>query len=39
MKQPQSFGNILCLSAMFGGMFAYVAGTPFVYIDYFHIPP
>ncbi|MEB3476694.1 Bcr/CflA family multidrug efflux MFS transporter [Pasteurella multocida] len=39
LKQPQSFGNILCLSAMFGGMFAYVAGTPFVYIDYFHIPP
>lgn len=39
LKQPQSFGYILCLSAMFGGMFTYVAGSPFVYINYFHILP
>ena len=23
----------------YGGMFAYVAGTPFVYISYYHVPP
>ncbi|AKD39106.1 bicyclomycin resistance protein-2 [Pasteurella multocida subsp. multocida OH4807] len=38
LKHRLSFGYILCLGAMFGGMFTYVAGTPFVYIDYFHIP-
>ncbi|SUC10732.1 bicyclomycin resistance protein-2 [Pasteurella canis] len=38
LKHRPSFGYILCLGAMFGGMFTYVAGTPFVYIDYFHIP-
>lgn len=30
-----------CLSSAFiyGGMFAYISGTPFVYIEYFGVPP
>ncbi|MGY2277535.1 Bcr/CflA family multidrug efflux MFS transporter [Pseudomonas monsensis] len=23
----------------YGGMYAYIAGTPFAYIDYYHVPP
>lgn len=23
----------------YGGLFAYIAGTPFAYIDYYHVPP
>ncbi|WP_252181168.1 Bcr/CflA family multidrug efflux MFS transporter [Azospirillum sp. B4] len=32
-------GYALTSSMIYGGMFAYIAGTPFVYIDYFHVRP
>jgi MFS transporter, DHA1 family, multidrug resistance protein len=28
-----------CLRFFYGGMFAYIAGTPFAYITYHHVPP
>ena len=31
-------GPALCAGCMFGGMFAYISGTPFIYIEYFHVP-
>ncbi|MDA3977656.1 Bcr/CflA family multidrug efflux MFS transporter [Gallibacterium sp. AGMB14963] len=39
LRNPPTVGYIFCLSSMFGGLFTYVAGTPFVYIDYFHFSP
>lgn len=39
LRDTTTVGYIFCLSAMFGGLFTYVAGTPFVYIDYFHFSP
>ncbi|MBB6252154.1 Bcr/CflA family multidrug efflux MFS transporter [Nitrospirillum iridis] len=32
-------GYALTSSMIYGGMFAYIAGTPFVYIEYFHVRP
>ncbi|MFC0322423.1 Bcr/CflA family multidrug efflux MFS transporter [Gallibacterium melopsittaci] len=39
LKHRATIGYIFCLASMFGGLFTYVAGTPFVYIDYFHFSP
>jgi MFS transporter, DHA1 family, multidrug resistance protein len=34
-----ALGYGLGAAAAFGGMFAYITGTPFVYIEYFNVPP
>ncbi|MBL4720505.1 MAG: Bcr/CflA family multidrug efflux MFS transporter, partial [Alphaproteobacteria bacterium] len=34
-----ALGYGLGAAAAFGGMFAYITGTPFVYIEYFKVPP
>lgn len=37
--QPLAIGYILCMGLCFGGMFAFITASPFVYIDYFGISP
>ncbi|SDS96253.1 Bcr/CflA family multidrug efflux MFS transporter [Pseudomonas oryzae] len=37
--QPQALGYILCMGLSFGGMFAFITASPFVYIEYFGISP
>lgn len=34
-----AWGCVLAAGGSFAAMFAYIAGTPFVYIDYFGVPP
>lgn len=34
-----SLGYLLCGGFVFAAMFAYITGTPFVYIEYFKVPP
>ena len=38
LTDPVAWGYVLCGGMAFAGMFAYVTATPFVYIDYFHVP-
>ncbi|MCQ4348611.1 Bcr/CflA family multidrug efflux MFS transporter [Pseudomonas stutzeri] len=38
-RQPQALGYILCMGLSFGGMFAFITASPFVYIQYFGISP
>ncbi|MDZ5649280.1 Bcr/CflA family multidrug efflux MFS transporter [Nitrospirillum sp. BR 11828] len=38
MVSGRFLGYALTSSMIYGGMFAYIAGTPFVYIDYFKVP-
>jgi len=35
----QALGNVLAGGCAFMGMFAYISGTPFVYIEHFGVPP
>ncbi|WP_437882196.1 Bcr/CflA family multidrug efflux MFS transporter [Pseudomonas sp. LRF_L74] len=37
--QPLALGYILCMGLGFGGMFAFITASPFVYIDYFGLSP
>lgn len=39
LSSGRFLGYALTSSMIYGGMFAYIAGTPFVYIDYFHVRP
>jgi DHA1 family bicyclomycin/chloramphenicol resistance-like MFS transporter len=36
---PRAWACALTAGGSFGAMFAYIAGTPFVYIDYFGVSP
>lgn len=38
-RQPRALGYILCMGLAFGGMFAFITASPFVYIQYFGISP
>lgn len=38
-RQPQALGYILCMGLSFGGMFAFITASPFVYIQYFGVTP
>lgn len=37
--QPQALGYILCMGLSFGGMFAFITASPFVYIEHFGVSP
>ncbi len=39
LTDPVTWGHTLCGGMAFASMFAYIAATPFVYIDYFHVKP
>ena len=39
IRNREAMGCILCHSFFFGGMFAFIAGSPFVYIELFQVPP
>lgn len=39
LRDPLSLGYLLCGCLSFAAMFAYISGTPFVYIEYFHVSP
>lgn len=36
-RKPQALGYILCMGLTFGGMFAFITASPFIYIEYFGI--
>lgn len=38
MVSRRFLGYALSSACVYGGMFVYVSGTPFVYIEYFHVP-
>ena len=38
-RQPLSMGYVLCLGFTFAGLFAYITGSPFVFMDYFGKSP
>ena len=38
LSQREAIGCILCHAFFFGGMFAFITGSPFVYIELFGIP-
>lgn len=38
LRDRNTLGYFLCGSFTFAGMFAFVAGSPFVYIQYYHVP-
>ncbi len=39
LKDKEFTGNSLSLSFVYAGMFAYITGSPFVFIEYFHLSP
>ena len=39
LKNRNAMGTILCHGFFFGGMFAFIAGSPFVYIELFGVDP
>ena len=39
LTHPQAIGFALCGGFAFGGMFAYIAGTPFIYMQLFDVTP
>ncbi|QQE91347.1 Bcr/CflA family multidrug efflux MFS transporter [Azotobacter chroococcum] len=39
LRQPQALGYILCMGLSFGGMFAFITASPFIYIQYFGVSP
>jgi len=39
LRDRKALGYVLCGSLSFAGMFAYITGTPFVYIEYFQVAP
>ncbi|MBB6287447.1 Bcr/CflA family multidrug efflux MFS transporter [Pseudomonas sp. MYb541] len=38
-RQPRAMALILCMSLGFGGMFAFITASPFVYVVYFGVSP
>ncbi|WP_460078922.1 multidrug effflux MFS transporter [Pseudomonas sp. H3_H05] len=38
-RQPRAVTLILCMSLAFGGMFAFITASPFVYVVYFGVSP
>ena len=38
-RSPRLAGYALSGGFFYGGIYAYLAGTPFAYIDYYHVPP
>jgi MFS transporter, DHA1 family, multidrug resistance protein len=38
-RGPGLLGYALPGAFFYGGLFAHIAGTPFAYIDYYHVPP
>ncbi len=38
LRHREAMGNLLCSSFSFAGMFAFIAGSPFVYIEYYGVP-
>ncbi|OMH33590.1 Bcr/CflA family multidrug efflux MFS transporter [Motiliproteus sp. MSK22-1] len=39
LTHPQAIGFALCGGFAFGGMFAYIAGTPFIYMQLYDVTP
>lgn len=39
LRHRDFLGYALCSSLMMAGLFAYIAGTPFIYIEIFHVRP
>lgn len=39
LTDPTAIGHLLCGGMSYAAMFAYIAGTPFVYIDYYKVAP
>ncbi|MGI9282789.1 MAG: Bcr/CflA family multidrug efflux MFS transporter [Endozoicomonas sp.] len=39
LKNREAMGCILCHAFFFGGMFAFIAGSPYVYIDLYGVKP
>ncbi|MCP5150254.1 MAG: Bcr/CflA family multidrug efflux MFS transporter [Ectothiorhodospiraceae bacterium] len=39
LRHRRALGSLIAGGAVFGGMFAYISGTPFVYIDLFGVAP
>ena len=39
LRQARGLGYVLCMGFSFGGMFAFVTASPFVYINYFGVSP
>jgi MFS transporter, DHA1 family, multidrug resistance protein len=39
LVDPVAWGHLLCGGMAFAALFAYVSGTPFVYIEYYHVSP
>ncbi|OLS60721.1 Bcr/CflA family multidrug efflux MFS transporter [Pseudomonas putida] len=37
--QPLALGYILCMGLAFGGMFAFITASPFVYMEFFGVSP
>ena len=38
-RQPLALAYILCMGLAFGGMFAFITASPFVYMEYFGVSP
>ncbi|WP_460136831.1 multidrug effflux MFS transporter [Pseudomonas sp. S1_E04] len=38
-RQPKAVALILCMSLAFGGIFAFITASPFVYVEYFGASP
>ncbi|MFP3733029.1 MFS transporter, partial [Bacillus sp. SIMBA_006] len=38
-RQPRGMALILCMSLTFGGVFAFITASPFVYLEYFGVSP
>lgn len=38
-RSPRLLGFALAGGFFYAGIFAYIAGTPFAYIEYYHVPP
>lgn len=39
LKQPRAVALILCMALSFGGVFAFITASPFVYVEYFGVSP
>jgi len=37
LRQPRALGYVLCIGLSFGGMFAFITASPFVYMQYYGI--
>lgn len=39
LQEPKALGYMLCMGICFGGMFAFITASPFVYIEHFGVSP